>query len=154
MIVETRYGNLVKFTKNLFYSDSIDSKLQLVAHGCNTRKTMGAGIALQFAKEIPEVYQADLSVTPKGGLFSIAFGYNAHVLNLYTQDNLGACARLDYIRECFENVNNIFVEKSTLYNRLHIPSIGCGIGGLKLEEVIKVINEVTPDAPIVHWIYN
>lgn len=124
-------------------------KFDVIAHGANCFKTMGAGIALQIKRQFPEVYQKDYfdrrTPTQRWGDYT-AFTYDngkklLHVFNLYTQYNHGP--DLDYT--ALELSLKKLAKNIKPNSKIGLPQIGCGIGGgnwLKVKEIIqRVLSE-------------
>lgn len=123
-----------------------------IAHGCNCFHTMGAGVAGLVAQMWPEALRVD-EMTPYGenhkcGSFSVANvarpGQSAGwIFNLYTQFLPGRQARQQYITESLKAVFGWFRQPETgrpgADRKLHIPLLGCGIGGLILEEFSEAV---------------
>jgi len=140
-------GDLIQMVK--------ENKFDIFAHGCNCRRTMGAGIALQMAKEFPWLYEADRSspYQPLPGSFT----YDYHALdvpnggkvlgmNWYTQFMPGANFNLAYLQSIVEFMRHDIWDTSILAlldtpGRLEIgvPLIGCGIGGGDPRQVMGVL---------------
>lgn len=157
MIIQEIQGNLIKS----FLDVSVD--LDGMAHGANCFSTMGGGIAADIATIIPEMYMADKSstMTPKEKLgkltqarveigmlvSSTRTGYN-----LYTQYHPGPDARYEAVFQAFSALNE-HLKHTPKRQRIGIPLIGCGIGGLQWEGVRDVINYVTPDIDVIVYHY-
>lgn len=140
--------------------DLFEYEGEAIAHGCNTKGLMGAGVAKIVADRYPEVlhyYQAtcgpyasavrrfvpgDAQVcgTPSG----------VYVVNLATQDHPGAHATYWWV---MLSMANMFERLRLLeVDAVAIPRIGCGIGGLVwhgVEEVIKVAQANVPGVKVV-----
>lgn len=128
--------------------DLLKSDEPVIAHGCNTRGAMGAGIARQVANTYPDVeiwYRKQCSNhefvlgsvqpiwTRKGGVERL-------VINLGTQDRPGADATPWGIFLSFANLAEQ-MERIDV-PRVAIPRIGAGIGGLSWSrEVVPAITE-------------
>lgn len=112
------------------------------AHGCNCVGAMGAGIALQFKKEYPKMYETYRQMCKNqqfkpGDVFPwFEFG-KPSVLNLATQLNLGSDAKLEYLETAFQNV--VSRAEELKIKRLALPRIGAGIGGLKWADVKELM---------------
>lgn len=126
-------------------------ELDAVAHGCNCRGFMGAGIAYLFAKRYPEmdaVYSALChadQLTP-GEFLRWNDGYfDTFIYNLMTQLNPGADARLSYIEEAFARMLRDAAFEGV--RTIGIPRIGAGIGGLDWADVEDEINAQLRLAP-------
>lgn len=121
----------------------------VIVHGCNCQHTMSAGIAAQIRKRYPQAYSADLA-TPRDswklGTLSRAFVARADdssftIVNAYTQVRPGREARLDAIVDCFRKLRRHVGTKL----RIGYPRIGCGIGGLRWEDVAPWIDDELSD---------
>jgi O-acetyl-ADP-ribose deacetylase (regulator of RNase III) len=143
-------GNIIYLAKN--------GEFDIIVHGCNMQGVMGAGLALQIKKEIPEAYKAYLVDKPTyelGGYSSVKVEYNENkftVLNLYTQVYTGrpldrkdtAEIRYAAIETVFKKIDRDFKDK-----HIGIPQIGAGLARLdwgKIKEIIKNTvknNEIT-----------
>lgn len=135
----------------------LDACERVIAHGCNTRGVMGAGIAGQIAKRWPLVRE-----TNKDSLCLSQHGFRAGacqpvwlppymrqgttpecVVNLATQIDPGPCARLHFVRLAFANMAEWCAIEGV--HRVAIPQIGCGIGGLQWADVEPTIEEAISD---------
>ena len=103
MNIEVIDGNLLDFPNDI----------NVIAHSCNTRNIMGAGIAKQIKDRYPEAYEADTKAynfeyDENGqyvhwlGKFSKAqINDGRHIYNMYTQASVGEGRRVSY--EVFES---------------------------------------------------
>ena len=121
-----------------------------IAHGCNCRVMMGAGIASQIKHKYPQAYAADVSYDAyfenqkdKLGTFSytqVPIGlrpdhYEIFTLfNLYTQFEGGANFDKEAFAKCCLHLNKVLAGKT-----LGLPLIGCGIGGGDWIDVNNII---------------
>ena len=121
-----------------------------LAHGVNTIGVMGAGFAVAVKKAWPDMFAeyeqqckkgflipggAMIWNTPKGGW----------VYNLASQDKPGKHATLDWLRMSVEIA--CYHAKSKGIREIVAPKIGCGYGGLKLEDTIRVLEEI--ESPVI-----
>lgn len=160
MIIKYEKGDLVTMIRNSLAGTQPPIQ---VAHGCNCRKTMGAGIALAF-KEFPEIADADrIHPNPTLGEMSIAPittlenfpEFVATVYNLYTQQAFGRRHRqVNYgaIAQCFASLDSEIPVGDVLY----IPRIGAGLGGGDWNIIEQIINDVTPflDIMVIDYMPN
>lgn len=159
MIIDTR-GDLIQMALN--------GEFDCIGHGCNTKKTMGAGIALQIANTFPEAYNADLLFpNPALGINSYAEttqigpnGLPMIVANMYTQLNPGRYSksitsndtyqhRITAIGQCFMRLISDYP-----YAKTGIPYIGAGLAGLRWDDIRSVLNKLVPtdfDLTIVEY---
>lgn len=127
--------------------DLLKSDLRDIAHGCNTVGVMGAGIARVIAEAYPDVrslYQRRCvrKEFVLGSAFPVLmqdFGGYRMIWNLGTQREPGANATLWGIMLSFGNMFEQMV--ATEVREVGIPRIGCGIGGLKWDDVARTIEQ-------------
>lgn len=121
-------------------------QFDIIAHGANCFHVMGAGIAAQIKERYPEAYEADLgteygNISKLGG-YSYAQvtrnGVSFTVVNAYTQFMTGPMARLEAVEQSMRSVAAL----ARPTGRVGVPAIGCGIGGLEMENVQMVFDKV------------
>lgn len=129
-------------TGNLF-SSGADG----LAHGCNCCGVMGAGIALEFRKRYPEMFN-EYRKNCLNGSFGLGscFVWKAPsgvtIYNLGTQPRPGACATLESIETSLLTMLRISGLTNLPGHTIAIPRIGCGLGGLNWTDVKPVIERV------------
>ena len=131
-------GDLLEMARN--------GDFQVIAHGANCKKIMGAGIAWQIANQFPEAYERDKNdkrspLQRWGDLTSVTYNIGDKLLsiyNLYTQFEPGP--NLDY--SALELSLKKFARKCSTKIEIGLPLIGCGIGGGNEEIIINIIKEV------------
>ena len=140
---------------------SLNSQEPEIAHGCNTVGLMGAGIAGVIAKQYPLVLEQYFARCKRrefhlGSALPISVMENhayRTVWNLGTQVNPGREATIWGVMLSFGNM--LEQMKAWGIDRVAIPRIGCGIGGLKWEAVEQTIGGVLKfvGAPIKVVVY-
>jgi len=82
-MIKTQEGDLLE----AFDNGDIDILISV----CNSKKTMGAGIALAIKQAFPEAHEADFAVEgePELGTFSVARVGKGNIINLYAQKGIG-----------------------------------------------------------------
>lgn len=137
--MKTVQGNLLRMAKQ--------GHFDVILHGCNCFNAMGAGIADQIAKEMPEAYEADCK-TVKGsrgklGDYSSALIRRGEaeftVINAYTQYAYGRGqkhADSDAIRAVMKKIKRDFAGK-----RIGYPMIGAGHARGDWNEISAIIEE-------------
>lgn len=157
-IVKTVKGDLVK----LFKAGAFEA----IAHGCNTQNMMGAGIADQIHRELPEAFEADTqfhkrfenndkerhkAMPAMGGELSVGHTQYGQVYNLYTQIYPGKNASYQLLHRAMQNLNKFCQQRSI--RRVGVPLIGAGIGGLDIIAAMVIIHSCTPnlDVVVVVW---
>lgn len=117
--------------------DLFTADVPAIAHGCNAKGKMGSGIAVEFRRRWPEMYNEYADLCAQGDLIGgHVFIWKAEpiVFNLVTQTNPGPNASLDYIRIATE-VMVIDAWERFGITSIGLPRIGAGIGGLAWDEV-------------------
>lgn len=130
----------------LFVSGDLlaDQSLDGIAHGCNCAGYMGAGIADSIRKRFPEMFSAyrDLCKVGKFVLGDV-FPWKEDkltVFNLATQQVGGACALLLAVDVSVRRM--VLLAKQQGIQRIGIPRIGAGIGGLKWQDVKRTLEDI------------
>jgi len=127
----------------------------VIAHGCNCKGAMGAGIAKSIADVYPEVRLADKRMAegrlkPWGGGILPVPVYDGVVINLYTQLKPGPFADMNYVahslRRMKDWIDNMQFEQVV---RIGLPQIGCGIGDLKWKEVRGLIERTFSESRFI-----
>ena len=149
-------GNLVTILSRAIEDKEGDGIV--IAHGCNCFDAMHSGIAWEIQRSFPSVRKADTSyysdVTENGikqalnvvmmGTSSAAIVGNSTVINLYTQYHPGRSYDSEIVRMAFEHL-----EKMNIKGNVYIPRIGAGIAGGDWDEIVKIINNETPNTNII-----
>lgn len=127
---------------------AFEGKFDLIGHGANCQKTMGAGIAKEIKERIPEAYDIDridkrFSIAKLGCLTGVSLEQNFSVLNLYTQYDPGANLDYEALTLCLRKVN-------MMYKNCHIglPYIGAGIAGGDWNRILLIIKEELKDMKV------
>lgn len=114
----------------------------IIAHGVNRQLAMGSGVAKSILTKWPKVYQQYMSMSnpiPKLGVVDevIIDRDFLSIMNCYTQEYYGRDGRVyaDY-DAVFDSMLYV-AELADLYGvyNIHIPKIGCGLGGLKWNNI-------------------
>jgi len=145
-------GDLIKLAK--------DENFDIIVHGCNCQRKMGAGIALTLKQNFPEVAYQD-SITKCNTLGNIdevhIKNYKFKVINAYTQNYWGKCnkyetqnSRYNAIRKCMKKINERYKGL-----RIGLPLIGCGKAGGDWKIVKEIIKDELKDCnvTVVHFSY-
>jgi len=136
--------------------DLLKSDERFIAHGCNTRGAMGAGIAGVIARAYPEVERVyaehcrtrDFIVGTCQAVIVDERGFRRTVFNLGTQRYPGKDATYWAVMLSFGNLFEHCVSHGI--SRVGIPRIGCGIGGLdwnSVEWVLHGLYDWVPNGP-------
>lgn len=127
------------------------SGIQAIIHGCNTRNTMGAGIAAAIRKKFPEAYEADTLAYQAGkvvlGCWSAAnLEDGRKIINLYQQENYNgkSGARLVSYDALAKGLTSIHEEICVKEGKkVGIPfNIGCGLANGNWNIVEAIVNSI------------
>jgi O-acetyl-ADP-ribose deacetylase (regulator of RNase III) len=120
--------------------------LRALAHGVNCRGGMGAGVAVEFRRRWPAMYDdyheaCRAKTLEPGGLHSWTERATGTVIfNLATQNWPGRNARLEWVRSSIEAMLVIAEQRGIA--AVGMPRIGAGIGGLAWAHVVAVLEDL------------
>ena len=119
-------------------------KQYVLAHCVSTDCALGAGIALEFRKRIPEMPDSLKVLNPDVG---DAIRYDTRggrvVVNLFTKERAFHKPTLESLTASLISFRSVIREQG--YTHVAIPEIGCGLDKLKWFEVRDRIQEVFKD---------
>ena len=132
---------------------------QALAHGCNCKGSMGAGIAVGFRERYPEMYEEyrrRCKATPRelnpGDVFFWKADDKPSIFNLATQE--------DYWRSraTYPAIEQVLQTMKQLADRENIqtiamPRIGSGYGGLSWRKVKVIVEQIFSDWPGTLCVY-
>ena len=121
------------------------------AHGCNCVGAMGKGIAVQFKDRLPDMYLEYRTLCEEGkfrpgDVFDYDYG-DGHIYNLGTEAAWWTHAKIEYIEKSLARMLELAVRNHV--TAIALPAIGAGLGGLKWNDVKKVIDKVASGYPEV-----
>jgi len=123
----------------------LNTKQSTFLHGCNCLKTMGAGIAKQVKKQLPDLFHTDMLDERRSSQRLGSYSY-AHIdtsvgkglgVNLYTQYDKGA----NFDINALTNSLRALRRSRLMLPNIYLPKIGSGIGGGSWNEIKKVIEK-------------
>lgn len=124
--------------------DLFDSDAPALGHGVNCAGVMGAGIAKAFREKFPHNYENYRAACKAGQLkpggVHVNFEHGVHIINIASQNMPGADASYEWLFESTLRAARGAVKKGL--DRIAIPMIGCGIGGLDDQKVVTVLHAV------------
>jgi len=139
------YNMITYITGNIFNSSD-----DVLIHGCNCFKTMGAGVAFQVKRLYPGAATADINnPTPKLGEYSSWTGKNRihnkqiTIVNAYTQYNPYPPVDYDAIKKVMNQISIDFKGKT-----ICMPKIGAGLAGGDWQKISGIIDGIFHDIPI------
>ena len=133
-----------------------DTDLDAIAHGVNIKGVMG-GIAGTIASKYPEMhdyyrYVCRNNLLNGGDILPWKETNKPSVYNLATQINGGADARYPLIKKSVKKM--LKHAEANGIDTIGIPEIGCGIGGLELPKVTKIISKLANKSPVTVTMYH
>lgn len=143
MIQYIEFGNIFKL-----------EQVTCFAHGCNCAGAMGKGIATQFRKKYPKMYQQYKSLCQKGDFkLGDVFEYyhgDGYVFNLGTQKTWRTKADINAVKESLESM--LILAEKLKVSKIALPRISAGLGGLDWNEVKNIINNTAINFPSIDLI--
>lgn len=121
------------------------------AHGCNCAGAMGKGIALQFRDKFPDMYKQYKLLCKNnkfrpGDVFDYDYG-KGHIYNLATQISWRSKAKIEYIQNSVSRMFELAMADGV--DRIAMPAIGAGLGGLVWNDVKDVIKDISDKYPMI-----
>ena len=119
---------------NVFIADLLESRAQTLVNTVNCVGVMGKGIALEFKKRFPEMYEDYAARCARGQVrlgepYLYRYLTPPWVLNFPTKDHWRSIARLDDIVRGLEYLIDHYEEWGI--TSLAVPPLGCGNGQLE-----------------------
>lgn len=138
--------------------DVLASDEQVIAHGCNSRGVMGAGLARAVRDKYPEVYEdyrdwcESLVPFPREGLGRVRLVKvpGRIIANCIIQIDYGRLEGHRYVS--YDAVDEVMAFLDTKsYTRIAMPMIGAGLGGGSWGVIEKIIEaRSTSFQPVVY----
>lgn len=133
----------------------LDSHMQTLVNAVNTVGAMGKGLALQFKKKYPDMYQEYRQMCDRGELTTgklHLFRASDHwILNFPTKAHYRSKSKLRDIEEGLKELRKSY--KIWGIESMAIPALGCGYGGLEWYDVRQLIARYLGDLPIPIEVY-
>jgi O-acetyl-ADP-ribose deacetylase (regulator of RNase III) len=131
--------------------DLFDLGLPAVGHGCNCAGAMGAGIAVEFKRRFPGMYQEYRRQCRQGSFrLGDVFVWDREpdlvVYNLATQPVPRPSATLTAIDTAVRTALGDAEKRGVA--RLGVPRIGAGLGGLVWSDVAQVLRRASEDSTV------
>jgi O-acetyl-ADP-ribose deacetylase (regulator of RNase III) len=141
-----------------------DSEADALVNPVNTKGTMGKGLALEFEKRFPECTNPYKSACSEGKLVTGTLLVVQLVVkpNLWsrkrpaiilfpTKEHWRGKSRIEWIETGLQDLKNKYHEWNL--NSVAIPRVGCGLGGLKWDQVKPLIEKYFADEPFIVEVY-
>ena len=113
---------------------------------------MGAGLALQFRKRYPEMFQAyrkacaaSMVRVGKMNVYETKGQFPRYIINFPTKQHWRNPSKLEYIQTGLHDLIRIL--KDLKIGKVAIPPLGCGLGGLPWDVVRKILVYALKDVP-------
>jgi O-acetyl-ADP-ribose deacetylase (regulator of RNase III) len=122
----------------------VEPALSAYAHGCNCAGSMGAGIAIEFKKRWPRMFD-EYRARCKDGRFRLGDVFvwseaGRTIYNLGTQEHWKKKAQLAALSKALEKT--VELAAAAGIGRVGLPRIGAGLGGLDWFRVRQAIERV------------
>ena len=135
--------------------DIFKSPAQVIVNTVNTVGVMGKGIALEFKKRYPDMFQAYRDICDrrklKTGTLMLYYEPDHWVLLFPTKENWRNPSRMEYIEAGLAKFCRTYAEKGI--TSVAFPKLGCGNGELNWSDVQPVMEKYLKDLPIDIYIY-
>lgn len=144
MTIEPGTGNL------------LEADVDALVNPVNTQGVMGKGLALQFKRAFPDVFQSYVRACKAGEVVtgkvhvvrrSVAPRF---ILGFPTKQHWRHPSKLEYIRDGLDDL--VQQVRALEIQSIAIPPLGCGLGGLAWEDVRPLIDAAfvpLPDVRVV-----
>lgn len=119
----------------------LESAADVLVNAVNCKGVMGKGLAYSFKMRFPDMY-ADYVKNCRNGTLRIGTLHtytekDKIIVNFPTKEDWRNPSKLEYIKIGLDELKG-FIEKNS-FLAIAIPKLGCGLGGLRWEEVRKMI---------------
>jgi O-acetyl-ADP-ribose deacetylase (regulator of RNase III) len=139
----------IKFVQGDLFKNRFNA--QSLAHGCNCKGSMGAGIAVEFKNRYPQMYEEyrkRCKATPRefnpGEIFLWKCDAKPWVFNLATQEDYWRSrATYQAIEEVLKKMKQRADDEGI--TTIAMPRIGAGYGGLSWKKVRLIIEQIFAD---------
>ena len=135
--------------------DLLKTRAQTLVNTVNCQGVMGKGIALQFKKRFPRMFDDYVSRCKRGEVrLGEPYAYEecgTHIINFPTKGHWKASSRIGDIRAGLNYLRNHLDEWNV--HSIAIPPLGCGNGGLEWDDVRPLIVRAMEDAAIDVYVY-
>lgn len=127
-----------------------NSKVQTIVNPVNTVGVMGAGLALEFKKRYPKMFQSYKRACNKGllsvGKLMLCDESDYRILLFPTKTDWREPSRIEYIESGLKKFVETYESKNI--TSIAFPKLGCGKGGLDWQEVKPIMERYLGNLPI------
>ncbi len=135
--------------------DIFSTPAQTIVNTVNTVGVMGKGIALEFKKRYPDMFDNYKIACEKNrlkiGRLMLSYEPDHWVLLFPTKEHWRNPSRLEYIEQGLIKFSNIYAESGI--TSIAFPKLGCGNGELNWDDVRILMEKYLKDLPIDIYIY-
>ncbi len=135
--------------------DIFNTPAQVIVNTVNTVGVMGKGIALEFKKRYPEMFDTYKKMCEKNllkiGKLAIFYGLDHWILLFPTKVNWRYPSKIEYIEKGLEKFVKIYAEKNI--SSIAFPKLGCGNGELNWADVKILMEKYLTSLPIDIYVY-
>jgi O-acetyl-ADP-ribose deacetylase (regulator of RNase III) len=123
---------------------------KIIVHVCNDYGGWGRGFVLALSSRWHDPERAYRSVKhlKLGTIQIVPVSFRICVVNMIAQHGNSTptvpAIQYDALKQCLQNVHSGMQLYQLLDQSIHMPRIGCGLGGGEWEKVEQIINEVFP----------
>ncbi|MFQ5688305.1 MAG: macro domain-containing protein [Candidatus Scalindua sp.] len=129
-------ANIVEIRGNIF-----ESSCQTIVNTVNCVGVMGKGIAFEYKNRYPQMYQAYVDVCNKNqlspGLLFLWKKTTPWILNFPTKDHWKYPSKIEYIENGLKKFVDTYLQRGV--TSIAFPELGTSFGGLKWEDVSKIM---------------
>jgi O-acetyl-ADP-ribose deacetylase (regulator of RNase III) len=122
-----------------------ESQCEVLVNPVNCVRVMGKGLALEFKKRYPEMFEDYQHLCKPGGIeIGIVYihnvkGRNRFIVSFPTKRHWKDSSKVPYIESGLENLALKLATSDV--TSIAIPALGCGLGGLDWTDVEPLIRE-------------
>lgn len=135
--------------------DLFKSPAQVLVNTVNTVGVMGKGIALEFKKRYPDMFQTYREICEKRklkiGSLMLCYEPDHWILLFPTKEHWRNPSQIDYIEAGLAKFCRTYAERDI--TSIAFPRLGCGNGELNWSDVQPVMEKYLHDLPIEVYIY-
>lgn len=135
--------------------DIFKSPAQTIVNPVNCVGVMGAGLALAFRKNYPQMFERYQSICDSGkfrpGVLMYYKTDDYYVINFPTKDHWRDKSELQYIESGLRNFRKHYADRGV--TSVAFPPLGCGLGGLRWRQVKPLMEKYLGDLPIDVYIH-
>lgn len=137
--------------------DIFDTDCECIVNPVNCVGVMGKGLALEFKKRFPQYFTLykklcrDGQVIPGRPMKHSFPNYEKDILSFPTKDHYKNPSKLEYIAKGLQMFADNYYQLGI--KSIAFPALGCGLGGLKWDDVFRLMKTYLDSLPITIEIY-